>query len=316
MILEQTVAENAWLLEEGLHRILLPLRWAVPFVNVYLLESRGQYMLVDCGLNSQTSLRALGRALKAIGVPAHGLSFLLLTHRHPDHAAGAGPVSERWGGRALLHPDDMGHFYPTGDEAVEWGRENGVPEELLEFLAARRPNFREEMPQNLEPLDAAQPLRLGDLEFEVIHVPGHCPGQVMLREQSRGWLLAADQVVPPEAPNVWYNPGSGGDPLGDYLESLGRTAGIEAELVLPSHGMPMRGGLRGTVGRQLEFQMAYLRRVFASLGREPASTWAVAAQIDPNAKDPSVLAEVLAALVHLERRGEIRRTDGRLWTQT
>ena len=93
MIWERAVAENAWQLDDGLYRILLPLPWAVPFVNTYVVESRSEFALVDCGANWLPSLRALGRALKAIGVPPGGLGTLLLTHGHPDHANAAGAIN-------------------------------------------------------------------------------------------------------------------------------------------------------------------------------------------------------------------------------
>lgn len=312
MIREETVAENAWRIDEGLYRILLPMRSVVPFVSVYLVESRGHRMLVDCGLNSETSLRALGRALKAIGVPPHGLDMLLLTHRHPDHAEAAGPVHRRWGGRVLLHPGDMGHYYPTADEAARWARSHGVPEAVIARLDEARPVSRE-TDAPLEPIDPDQPLEVGDRRFEVIPVPGHAHGHVMLHEKARGWLLAADQVVAPGAPNVWYNPGTEGDPLGDYLGSLRRTREIAADLILPSHGGPRRGGLREAMDRQLAFQERYLERVLRSVGAEPASTWEITLRIDPEPGDPFVLAEVLAALVHLGGTGAIERLGEGNW---
>ena len=81
MIWERAVAENAWELDNGLYRILLPLPFAAPFVNVYLVQSRGEFLLIDAGADWLPSLRALGRALKTIGVPPKGLTTLLLTHR-------------------------------------------------------------------------------------------------------------------------------------------------------------------------------------------------------------------------------------------
>ena len=314
MILEQTVAENAWRLEEGLYRILLPMQWSVPFVSVYLVESRGQRMLIDVGINAETSLRALGRALKAIGVPDGALDIILLTHRHPDHAGGAAAVRRRWGGQVLLHPADLAPRAGGEREAAAWAAEQGVPDEVVRAFAGFKPNGGIELGDAVTPLDPSRAIRVGDMSFEVVEVPGHCPGQVMLHERRRGWLFSADQVVEPEAPNVWMSPGVGGDPLGGYLASLRRTAEIEAQLVLPSHGVPLRGGLREFVARQLRFQEEFLGRTLAALPAEGASTWQVARRLAPGRQDPSALAETLAALSHLQATGMVRRgADGR-WT--
>ena len=315
-MLEQTVAENAWRIEEGLYRILLPMRWAVPFVSVYLVESGGQRMLIDVGLSGETSLRALGRALKAIGVPDGALDIILLTHRHPDHAGGAGPVQRRWGGKVLLHPDGIPAPSDGEEESAAWARLQGVPGEVVRAFSGFRPNGDIELGDALTPLDPGRTIELGQLSFEVIEVPGHCPGQVMLYERRRRWLFSADQVVEPEAPNVWMSPGVTGDPLGGYLVSLRRTAEIEATLVLPSHGVPLRGGLREFCLRQIRFQEEYLGRVEALVARHGASTWQVAQRLEPTRRDPSVLAEVLAALTHLEARGLVKRSPEGIWSPT
>ncbi len=311
---EETVAENAWRLDEGLYRILLPLGWAVPFVSVYLVESRGERMLVDAGPNAGTSLRALGRAFKAIGVPRGGLDLLLLTHRHPDHAAAAGPVQRRWGGRVLLHPADLAKRSGDREEDVLWARRQGVPDEVVEAFLMRRPDGHEDLGEAVEALDPSRPIVVGALSFEVIEAPGHAPGQVMLHERGRGWLLSADQVVDPDAPNVWMSPGVTGDPLGGYLESLRATRRIEADVILPSHGAPMRGGLHDIVGRQLRFQEEYLSRVEAAVPAGGASSWQVAGSVAPGRDDPMALAEVLAALTHLEARGRLGRSGDGNWS--
>lgn len=311
MMREETLAENAWRIEDGLYRILLPLGGPLPFVNVYLVESRGQRMLVDAGLDAEPSLRALGRALKAIGVPPKGLDLLLLTHRHPDHAAGQAAVRARWGGRALLHPRDLAPREDGPAAARAWAERHGVPAgRIARFLAGRRDPPGGSL-AGVEPLDPTAPLRVGDLAFDVIEVPGHAGGQVMLRERDRGWLVTADQVVESEAPNVWMAPGVEGDPLSAYLESLRRTERVAASLVLPGHGPPARGGPGEQVRRQLAFQERYLGAVQATLPPGGATTWEVAQRVAPGRDDPSPLAEVAAALTHLEVLGRVRRAGGR-----
>jgi glyoxylase-like metal-dependent hydrolase (beta-lactamase superfamily II) len=306
----EMVAENAWRLGGGLYRILLPLPLAVPFVSVYLVASGGQHLLIDAGMGGDGSLRALGRALKAIGVGE--LDRIVLTHRHPDHAGGAAKVQGRWGGQLLLHPACLGHEGMGEAEALDWALALGVPRDHVARLAPGRPRSPgADALGPAAPLDASVPLVLGDLAFRLIEVPGHAPGQVMLHERSRGWLCAADQVVEPEAPNVWLAPGVGGDPFGQYLASLRRTAAIEADIVLPSHGPPFAGGLREHALRQIAWQESYLARVAALVAGGPVTGWQVACRMAQRdeAVTASQLAEVAAALRHLEATGRLAR-DG------
>jgi len=317
VILERAVAENAWQVAEGLYRILLPLPWAVPFVNAFVAESRGQFMLVDCGFQWDTGLRALGRALKAIGVPPQGLTYLVLTHRHLDHASAAASVQKRWGGRVLLHSRDIAMAPASPEEMADWAGRHGLTEDRVVRLRSRDHSLLQQLPDSTEPLDVTQPLQLGDLSFELIHVPGHCPGQVMLYERQRGWLLLADQVLNVMAPNVWALPGNGEDPLGEYLESLAKTAAVQASLILPSHGMPQQGGLREAVGAMVRFHEDLVRGVAECLTDQSQSTWEVAEALDPQRAatshtGSSLLSEVLAALIYLARQGKaVQVSEGR-----
>ncbi len=312
MICEWTVTENAWRIEDGLYRILLPLGWDVPFVNAYLLESDGQYMLIDAGWSSRTSLRALGRALKAIGVPPRGLSRLLLTHSHPDHAGAAAAVQSHWGGSVLLHPRGR-RERPSVAQMGEWARAEGMEGEPLERMLAGRHEPESALPDVIQPLETGQ-LQFGDFSFEVLHMPGHAPGQVVLHEQRRSWVFTADQLLTPLSPNVWYQSHGIGDPLGEYIESLEATGRIPADLVLPGHGAPFHGGPRQAAQDALAFQRDYIAQVATCVDGQPRSSWRIverlAAVEGRRAADPAELAEVLAALVHLEADGAIRREEG------
>lgn len=317
MLLEKTVAENAWQVEDGLYRILLPLSWAVPFVNVFVLESQGQYALVDCGMNWETSLRALGRALKAIGVPAGGLKYLILTHRHPDHAGAAAAIAQRWGGKVLIHPLDQHYDYPTPQAVLDWLRANGMEASLAAQVAAQTGEPPDPLPP-ASPLPLTEPLVLGNLRFDVIHAPGHCRGQVMLQEPRRGWLLTADQALVGPAPNVWLHPGEQHNPLADYLRSLEATVQLNPRLFLPSHGMPMLGGMPGTAAAMADFHRGFVQTVQGLLRARHRTPWELTklvrgtTTVDPN-EARFALAAIMAVLRYLESRQEARRGPDGLW---
>ncbi len=318
MTWERSVAENAWQLDDGLYRILLPLPWAVPFVNAFLVGSRAQFALIDCGANWLPSLRALGRALKAIGVPPRGLSSIVLTHRHPDHAGGAGPVQQRWGGRVLLHPLEWEQRRIDAVDLEEWLEQHGVDDAIRTRPPGPPREPLEALPERLDPLPVDQSLAIGDLSLQVIHVPGHAPGQVMLWEPRRGWLFTADHVLEPHAPNVWAFPGTGGDPLGEYLDSLERTRDLDATLLLPGHGKPLRANPRDLTTAMIDFHRQFAGRVRAALDGKQLTAWEIVklTRSEPPT-DPAgarfALAEVLAALTYLEKRGAVSQAGEGQW---
>lgn len=319
MAWEWAVAENAWRVADGLWRILLPMPWAVPFVNAYVVESRGQFMLIDAGTGWTTSLRALGRALKAIGVPRDGLDRTILTHRHIDHAGGAKAIQARWGGRVFLHPADLAYSLPEADVTIAWSGRHGADPALAERMAAAlRDEVHVTYPDAVEPLTA---FAFGDLAFDVIHVPGHSQGHVLLHERTRDWLFVGDQVLGVTAPSVWANPGTGAsDPFGDYLASLAATAALTAGLVLPGHGLPMTEGLREITLEMLRYQEGFREKVLGAVGPEPSTSWEVLLRLQPAvASSPrragSALAEVIAVLLHLARTGRVEQIEEGLWAR-
>jgi glyoxylase-like metal-dependent hydrolase (beta-lactamase superfamily II) len=320
VIWERAIAENAWQLDEGLYRILLPLPWAVPFVNAYVVESRSEYALIDCGADWLPSLRALGRALKAIEVPSHGLGSLVLTHCHPDHANAAGAVHERWGGRILVDPLERADADRPPSDLRAWLVASGADAATAERATGPTRDRPSPFPFVAEDLKSDEPFTVGDLRFDVIGAPGHSPAQVMLVERSRGWLLTADHVLPVLAPNVWLFPGDVGDPFGDYVDSLDRASGIAASLILPSHGLPWRGTVRDAALAMRDFHLEFISRIAELISTRRLNPWEIARAMRPDTPEDPVgvrfsLAEVLAGLRYLQTRGRAQQSeDGRWWT--
>jgi glyoxylase-like metal-dependent hydrolase (beta-lactamase superfamily II) len=72
---------------------------------------------------------------------------------------------------------------------------------------------------------------------------GHAEGHVCLHWRQSNLLISGDQLLPAISSNVSLYPGAGSsDPLGDFLDSLERLAGLpETTVVLPAHGHPFLG---------------------------------------------------------------------------
>ena len=139
----------------------------------------------------------------------------------------------------------------------------------------------------------------------------------MLREPERGWLFTADHVMPIHGANVWFFPGGEGDPFGEYLASLEQTLPLSASLVLPSHGLPWRGGPREATQGLLDYHRHFASQIHRLLSERTLNTWQIARALNPAIPADPVgirfsLAEVLAVLIHLERQGTVRHEpDGR-----
>ncbi|MEM8854694.1 MAG: MBL fold metallo-hydrolase, partial [Pseudomonadota bacterium] len=75
-------------------------------------------------------------------------------------------------------------------------------------------------------------LEVGGLKLEVIHLPGHCPGQIGIHNPSTGTLYAADILH--------YPTPLGPYPIGDakaHRRSIERCMEVKPQLLLEGHGL-------------------------------------------------------------------------------
>lgn len=135
--------------------------------NTYLVvdEETGDAVLVDPGAESEVVLEMLERS------GAH-LSAVWLTHAHLDHIGAINGVRARHAVPVHLHAADRPVYEAQSIFAEAWG----IP-------------FDQPEPADAE-IDPGATLRVGNLEFAVLHAPGHSPGHVMLL--GNGVLIGGD----------------------------------------------------------------------------------------------------------------------------
>jgi hydroxyacylglutathione hydrolase len=125
--------------------------------NTYLLidDETSRACLIDPGDEGAR----LVAAVRAAGVT---LDAIWLTHAHVDHVGGIATVKRIWNVPVHLHPADR----PLYDRAAMQAAFYGLP--------------FEPPPAPERELADGDRLRLGTLEFEVMHTPGHSPGLVVI----------------------------------------------------------------------------------------------------------------------------------------
>jgi glyoxylase-like metal-dependent hydrolase (beta-lactamase superfamily II) len=295
-------------IEPGVRRLTLPLPTGPRHVHCYLVEGDTGSVLVDTGL---------GVADDPPWDRAGRLSAIAITHFHPDHVGGAERAAARTGAavhQGVLDYEQCERVWGTDDwpdRIAAWFVRNGVPQpvanELIEQGHAYAPFIRYAREPNR--------LREGDRVdgWEVIELPGHADGHVGLIRD--GVLVAGDHLLPRITPAVGLYPESRPDPLGDYLASLERTAGLGLRLALPGHGEP----IRDPAGRAREIvahHAARLDETEAALDAEPRSGFEISLTVFGSDLSPTQRRFAVAeTLSHLERlvasgRGARAETDG------
>ena len=104
------------------------------------------------------------------------LKYIYLTHCHGDHIGGVRKLKDRLGGKILIHRDDSSGL---NDCHINLSEYIGLPEIELE------PDSR---------IDDNDLIHLGNLEFRVIHTPGHTKGSTSLYCEEEKCLFSGDTI--------------------------------------------------------------------------------------------------------------------------
>jgi glyoxylase-like metal-dependent hydrolase (beta-lactamase superfamily II) len=302
----------------GVIRVQLPMPFELKHVNVYLLRDSEGYTLVDTGLQTEESRRALGRGLDDSGIPLNRVTRILITHIHPDHFGLAGELRERTGAELVIHRLEVSLMeprYARAEDLVQdvarWLHVNGVPQTEAEFLKSASMAAREFVsvvePDSL--LEGAERLALDGEDLQVVWTPGHSPGHCCFFLPSRKLLLSGDHLLPKISPNIGLHPQSSADPLGDYLSALDRVARLDIDLVLPAHGDPFNDH----TGRIAVIKQHHEERKLTILGlaTTPQTGWELASKLFHGIMERNVFQQRLAlqeTLAHCQSLAD----DGRM----
>ena len=215
---------------------------------VYLIRGDGESLLIDAG-NATLPEYANGMGdflIDKLDREKNRLKYLLITHFHYDHTGNAALIRERYGCEVICHPIDR----PVIEDPMIVTRAENVtrfgltPEALLEdFNLAPGESFGLSDPTIVDrywnfpvPVDRVvedgDVLDVGGLPLEVVHLPGHAPGQVGIWNPKSRSLYSADLLHYPSPLGPY--------PIGNakaHSRSIQRALDLEPSLLLEGHGL-------------------------------------------------------------------------------
>jgi glyoxylase-like metal-dependent hydrolase (beta-lactamase superfamily II) len=300
-----------------------PLRYTLSYA--YLDD--GGVLLVDPGWDSPEGRAALTAGLGTAGTTPGEVAGVLVTHMHPDHHGLSAWVREHSGAWIGMHPAEVKTLpsrrwrerRPEADHA--WLLRHGCPEEDAAGLTVdpKRLGDLMRMPEPDRPVEDGDLLPLSRHEVRAVWTPGHTPGHLCLHDAGAGVLLTGDHLLPRISPNIGVHAGDdGGDPLGEYLASLDRSAKFAEYEALPAHEYRFRGidDRAAELARHHDDRGHETLRVIDAVGSPTA--WAIAAGLTwsrgwdglHGMMRRMALGETLAHLRHLAEAGLVRRSPG------
>ena len=145
--------------------------WVGDPTNCYIVfdEESKETMVID-------PAGGVDKIVDLINILGGKLKYIYLTHCHGDHILGVTELKNRCGGKILIHREDS--------EGLNDARINLTPyiiEKPIELEADSR-------------IDDNDLIHLGNLEFRVIHTPGHTKGGTSLYCEKEGLLFSGDTL--------------------------------------------------------------------------------------------------------------------------
>lgn len=144
------------------------------------------------------------------------LKYIYLTHCHGDHFGAILEVKAKKGGKVLIHRDDAEGLY---NPAISLTYYIGMDD--IELEADSR-------------VDEGDIIHLGNLEFKVIHTPGHTKGGTCLYCKEEGLLFSGDTLFK----GTWGRTDLPTSSFPDIIASITNKLTIlpDDTIVYPGHG--------------------------------------------------------------------------------
>ncbi len=200
----------------------------IPDCHVYLIgkPSSGDLTLIDAGLMGKERYKI--KSIAKAGISLSNINRVIMTHTHLDHLGCLPeiikelPQAELW-----MHVDEAEPL-EKGDERIAYG--------MKMFQGMVRSLFRKKsgsFKMNVDrKLAGDETLEIGDMVWELIHVPGHSPGSIALYNPTGKVLIPGDVVYADYAIGRFdFHKASGRD----LNESLLALSALEVDILLPGH---------------------------------------------------------------------------------
>ena len=180
--------------------------------NCYIVkdDETGETMVIDPGGEPEKIIDMLD----TLGVD--NLKYIYLTHCHGDHFGGILELKNKKGGKVLIHRDDAEGLY---NKAISLTYYIGMDDITLEADSR---------------VDDGDLIHVGNIEFRIIHTPGHTKGGTCLYCEKENLLFSGDTLFR----GTWGRTDLPTSSFKDIIDSITNKLTVlpDETIVYPGHG--------------------------------------------------------------------------------
>lgn len=202
--------------------------------NIWHVRGRDADLLIDAGMGISSLKKSISHL---IDKPL----IALATHTHFDHIGSIHEFDQRLvhpsESHTLLKPDNFpvlcSCHWPEGMRASIEAQGYDVPDLMIDAYPHENfdpMTFRLQGCEATRLVDEGDVIDLGDITFEVMHLPGHSPGGIGLWNEKTGTLFSGDTIY--DGPLLDKIEGAN---LDDYANSLMRINTLPVNVVHGGH---------------------------------------------------------------------------------
>jgi glyoxylase-like metal-dependent hydrolase (beta-lactamase superfamily II) len=185
---------------------------------VYLVDAGSELVMIDAGVGY--GIGRIEANIRSQGFEPARIWHIIATHCHIDHIGGLAAWKERYGPKIIAHELDRAGIEGENDD-----------------LTAARMYGVDYKPVKVDTLLAGEKERmhLGDLDFNLLHTPGHTPGSISIWiDTMDGRVLFGQDIHGPFSPS-W------GSELGQWRLSMQKLLDLKADVLCEGHAGVYRG---------------------------------------------------------------------------
>lgn len=246
-------------------RIEIPTPFSVGSVNSYLLLG-AEPTLVDCGMKTPDALAALEAGLADNGLTVADIKHVVVTHAHVDHMGCVGWIAER--SDAMIWVNEYcqrfaNHLADAWRDRVEFmdtmltrtGMSDKETRLIRRYFGGMTAMWDAVSAERTHVFPASGSIPIGELEWQVLYLPGHAAMQTGFYQPEQKWLISADCLLPitpvPVIERDPRNPTERSRGLAVHIESLHALAALDVVETFPGHGRSIENHQR-LIASQIE----------------------------------------------------------------